>query len=469
MKKFLTILSVAVLTLCTIACTKDKEDKKTESNLPSAAGVIPVVTVNGTTATFNLPEGTTGVVPIWYTNESGEFVFAGNGDGFSKTFYDAGTFTVRMYLSNSNGQSADYSEAQFTIEASQEGFNGYNYNSEYNIWKVGEDAGMSKSYSYYNPGWNSGDGTFAFTTKPYKFTINAACNSQWQAQLHLVPDADVNVVASSTYDFSCLITLNKDCGGVTVKVTAVDSDDNFIFLAQEDMKEGTNVFYMKDVNTNLTADAAVKVVFDFGWAAEGTEVSIDRITLKDHANDDGTNAPDKEEPTPEPTPDPEIDTNADFRVDAATNLWRSAKVEVVEWFSAADWSGALSGGVTVGAGNDVTLTVPEGIGGSEWMGQVKLGTDISVSSEKLYDFCSTVNAEGDFAYTIKLARFNDDSNFEMLYTNAATVASGTGEYKIANLKGQDIDNLVLIYDFGRTPAGTKITINNICFQEHIDK
>ncbi len=469
MKKIFTIICVTALALATVACTKDKNENGGGSELPSAAGVTPIVTVSGTTATFNLPEGTTGVIPIWYTNETGEFVFAGNGDGFSKTFYDAGTFTVRMYLSNSVGQSADYSEAQFTIEASTEGFSGYNYNSEYNIWKVGEDAGMSKSYSYYNPGFNSGDGTFAFTTKPYKLTIDADCNNQWQAQLHLVPDADVNVAVSSTYDFSCLITLNKDCGGVTVKVTDVTSDDNFIFVTQEDMKEGTNVFYMKDVNTNLTADAAVKVVFDFGWATSGTEVSIDRITLKDHANDDGTNAPDKEEP--EPTPDPGFDTNADFRVDASTNLWRSATIEASEWFSVAGWGGGLTSGLAVGDNNDVTLTIPEGIGGSEWMGQVKLGTDIVVSDDKVYDFCSLVNAEGDFTYTVKLAKFNEDTNseFEVFYTNAATVTSGTGDFKVANLQGKDIDRLVLIYDFGRTPAGTKITINNICFQEHIDK
>ena len=218
MKKIFAFLSIAALVIATAACTKpgNNDSGNNGAGLPSAAGITPVVEVAGNVVTFSLPEGVTGLIPIWQTNESGEFVFAGSGDHFQKTFFDGGTFKVRMYVSNSAGQSVDYSEAQFTVEVESE-WNGYNYNSPYNIWKVGEDAGMDKSYTWCSPGWG-GEVTVPFTTNPYTLTVPATCSDRWQAQFHLVPGADVALSADKHYDFSCLIKLNKPAG-VTVKLT----------------------------------------------------------------------------------------------------------------------------------------------------------------------------------------------------------------------------------------------------------
>ena len=83
MKKFFAILSIAALVFA--ACEPNNTD---EPQLPSAAGITPVVTVVDNVATFSLPEGTTGLIPIWYTNESGDFVFAGNGNNYTKTFFE---------------------------------------------------------------------------------------------------------------------------------------------------------------------------------------------------------------------------------------------------------------------------------------------------------------------------------------------------------------------------------------------
>ena len=57
--------------------------------------------------------------------------------------------------------------------------------------------------------------------------------------------------------------------------------------------------------------ANLKLVFDFGRNAAGTDMTIESIVLKDHANDDGTEVPVIDE-TPEPTW---------VAVDSKDNLW----------------------------------------------------------------------------------------------------------------------------------------------------
>lgn len=496
MKKFFAFLSIAALVIATAACSKPSNgnnDTPGGSNLPSAAGINPVVAVDGNVVTFSLPEGVTGLIPIWQTNETGEFVFAGTGNGFQKTFFDAGTFKVRMYVSNSAGQSADYTEAEFTVKG-QEGWNGYNYNSQYNIWKVGEDAGMDKSYTWHSPGW-SGEINLPFTINPYTLTINNACNGQWQAQLHLVPGADVALSSDKHYDFSCLVTVNKLCGGVTFKLTDTSSDDNFLFVEVEDMQEGTNIFYMKDV-PGIDA-AAVKMVFDFGWAAEGTEVSISRITLKDHANDDGTNAPDKVTPEPEPEPEPEPGTEVDpsfvFDVNGSANLWKAvADANGEKYFyyncTGSEWNGVITESTEVPFltknGNSYVINY-EANSGSEWQNQLFIFTQeghfVPLDAAKKYALRLTLNANVNMKAFFKIAKYADKSADASANEEAKMKHEGETiwEWGRKDLTANEdmvitapviseigCENINFIFDFGGNPANTVITIKDICLQEY---
>lgn len=486
MKKIFAFLSIAALVIATAACTKPSggnSDTPGGATLPSAAGITPVVKVDGTVVTFSLPDGVTGLIPIWQTNESGEFVFAGTGNGFQKTFFDAGTFKVRMYVSNASGQSADYSEAEFTVEG-QQGWNGFNYNSQYNIWKVGEDAGMDKSYTWHSPGWG-GEIALPFTINPYTLTINNTCNGQWQAQLHLVPGADVSLSSDKHYDFSCIVSVNKLCGGVTFKLTDTTSDDNFLFVEQEDMQEGENIFYMKDV-PGIDA-AAVKMVFDFGWAAEGTEVSITRITLKDHANDDGTNAPDKVIPEPEPEPEPEPGTEVDpsfvFDVNGAANLWKAvvdANGEKFFYYSCngGEWNGTevetTEVPFMVKSGNSYAVTY-ENATTSQWMNQFFMfpneGSFIALSEEKKYALQIKFTASVDTPAFFKIEKYaagGPKHEGEAIWEKGAlTIAAGTDTVVTSPvISGVSCDNINLIFDFGGNAAGAVVTIKDICLQEY---
>ena len=73
------------------------------------------------------------------------------------------------------------------------------------------------------------------------------------------------------------------------------------------------------------------------------------------------------------------------------NLW-DGSAELETWFSPADWSGGLDP-QAVYADGKLTLTVPEGVGGSEWQGQVKLHTDIAIDPAKKYAFRAKIKRE----------------------------------------------------------------------------
>lgn len=473
MKKIFAILSIAAL--CFAACTPEGGD---EVQLPSAAGITPVVTVDGSLVTFSLPEGTTGLIPIWYTNESGDFVFAGNGNNFQKTFFDAGTFKVRMYVSNSVGQSKDYAEAEFAVEG-QAGWNGYNYNSQFNIWKVGEDAGMENSYSWHSPGW-AGEKPLTFTTNPYKLTIADACTDRWQAQLHLVPGADVALSAEKHYDFSCLVKLNKSVG-MTVKVVQQGDDNLFLFDALEDTPAGENVFWMKDV---AGVDAsAIKVVFDFGYCEAGTEIEISRITLKDHANDDGTNAPDKET-TPDPEPQPQGDELPDgyvFNVNTADNLWKAVLGHEKFFYyscNGGDWNGTevetAEVPFLVKNGNSYAITYENGTG-SQWQNQFFIwpdeGSFIALSDAKKYalqvKLSASVNTPGFFKIEQYAAAGPKHEGATIWEKGAITIAAGEDLVLTSPIiSGVACDNVNLIFDFGGNAAGAVVTIKDICLQEY---
>ncbi|MBR4734761.1 MAG: hypothetical protein IK052_01585 [Bacteroidales bacterium] len=483
MKKFFAFLSIAAIVVA--ACTKPNSgnsDTPGGNTLPSAAGINPVVKVEGNVVTFSLPEGTTGLIPIWYTNESGDFVFAGNGSPFTKTFFDGGTFKVRMYVSNSAGQSVDYSEAEFTVEVAKE-WNGYNYNSEFNIWKKAEDTGMEDSYTYYNPGW-AAEKNLAFTINPYKLTLADACSDRWQAQLHLVPKTDIALSSEKHYDFSCLITLNKKAG-VTVKLTENGDDENFLFLSLDDMEEGTTIYYQKDI-TGIDAPK-VKLVFDFGYCEAGTEVEISRITLKDHANDDGTVAPDKVEPEPEPEPEPEtgdeVDPSFVFDVNGEANLWKAAigNEKFFYYHCTGGWNGTDTETTEVPFlaknGNSYVVSYAEATT-DQWQNQLFMfpnaGSYIPLDAEKKYALRFSVSANNATHVFFKIAKFapadtepakhEGETIWEWGRKSIEANTETTVTSKV--ITGAACDNINLIFDFGGNPANTEITIKDICLQEY---
>ena len=160
-------------------------------------------------------------------------------------------------------------------------------------------------------------------------------------------------------------------------------------------------------------------------------------------------------------------TNYDLNGD--TNLWKSANMEVETWYSPGDWSGGLTPDYEVTAGNGITVTIPDGVGGGEWMGQTKLKSHIASSADKEYDLSVTLLADEDMTVTIKLTNEPEENDDIHAFFYDGSVKLTAGEpltYVKRDLK-QSVsgDNVMLIFDFGRSPVGSTIEASDIIFME----
>ena len=161
---------------------------------------------------------------------------------------------------------------------------------------------------------------------------------------------------------------------------------------------------------------------------------------------------------------------SNYDIDGEGNLWRSASINPEYWYSPADWSGNIAPQAELTENNGFTAVIPEGVGGNEWQAQNKLISDIVIEAGQSYDFCCTIEADADMTVTVKLAAYPGDDKTEnkLYYNNNVTL----GEYTANTLKLEKLvvnapsgTNLILIFDFGRSPVGSTVNVSDICFQK----
>ena len=330
----------------------------------------------------------------------------------------------------------------------------YKYDSEANLWKAA-DAAHSYSF-YYAPSWSQlPDPEVENNGNEYLLKLPSATFAQWQAQFHIIPDNPVALESSKSYDFSVVLNSTTDIRAVTLKLTDVSSDDNFLFTENVNLTAFED--YIFDLSDLQGIDAAaVKMVFDFGGNPDNTEVTIKRIVLKDHAIDDGTH---KGGASGE-NPGGGLDTSG-------TDIWDNAKVSYTWWYSMADWSGTLTPEIST-ISNGWKVVIPAGIGGSEWQGQTHFTLDAPASAAKKYDFCVTLNSSAACTCSVKLAWEGNDKDHAFFYDgNVALSAYEDFQYIQSGVSPDaDYDKLALFIDLGRTPAGAEVEIKDIHLYEH---
>ena len=330
----------------------------------------------------------------------------------------------------------------------------YKYDSEANLWKAA-DAAHSYSF-FYAPSWSQlPDPEVENNGNEYLLKLPSATFAQWQAQFHIIPDSPVALESSKSYDFSVVLNSTTDIRAVTLKLTDVSSDDNFLFTENVNLSAFED--YIFDLSDLPGIDAAaVKMVFDFGGNPDNTEVTIKRIVLKDHAIDDGTH---KGGASGE-NPGGGLDTSG-------TDIWDNAKVSYTWWYSMADWSGTLTPEIST-ISNGWKVVIPAGIGGSEWQGQTHFTLDAPASAAKKYDFCVTLNSSAACTCTVKLAWEGNDKDHAFFYDgNVALSAYEDFQYIQSGVSPDaDYDKLALFIDLGRTPAGAEVEIKDIHLYEH---
>ena len=330
----------------------------------------------------------------------------------------------------------------------------YKYDSEANLWKAA-DAAHSYSF-FYAPSWSQiPDPEVENNGNEYLLKLPSATFAQWQAQFFIIPDNPVALESSKSYDFSVVLNSTTDIRAVTLKLTDVSSDDNFLFTENVNLTAFED--YIFDLSDLPGIDAAaVKMVFDFGGNPDNTEVTIKRIVLKDHAIDDGTH---KGGASGE-NPGGGLDTSG-------TDIWDNAKVSYTWWYSMADWSGTLTPEIST-ISNGWKVVIPAGIGGSEWQGQTHFTLDAPAYAAKKYDFCVTLNSSAACTCTVKLAWEGNDKDHAFFYDgNVALSAYEDFQYIQSGVSPDaDYDKLALFIDLGRTPAGAEVEIKDIHLYEH---
>ena len=352
----------------------------------------------------------------------------------------------------------------FTSAAEEKAFEGFDANSDFNMWK-----GITPNMSFYynpDPGWGN-DQTAAFEAlfqggnNDYTITIPDACYDRWQAQVHF--HTDLNISAANHYDFSAIFYSDVDIDGVTVKLTNEADNDAIIDVDNISLKGGEEfIFWKSDLEGKDLSQ--VKLVLDFGRAKGATVVNVRNIVLKDHANDDGTVLPGD---GPGDTPAAQMDWN----YEAGSNLWKAVDDGTLfdtfgYWFADDGWS-QIPNDEAKHNGDTYEITIPNGIGGSQWQGQFHIDTKLTASAAKTYNFYLVMEADNDCPQvTFKLTDAGD-SNFFIEERNdvKADVPFILKREGVTLKEGKDATAIRLFFDFGGSPAGTHVKISKIYFEE----
>ncbi len=413
--------------------------------------------VEGENLLLNLPAGT-------------PFPYIPNNDFIKDTkFYvqsmNASAMTLVWYTPTGNGGGPIAWQFILTSKEGAQKFTGFNYSADSNLWKPADE---DHTYSYYYaPGWAQIDNPETVQNgSEYTLTLPQATTDQWQAQFFIIPTNPVVLEAAKNYDFSVVVNTNNEIPGLTLKLTDVNSDNNFLFTEREKFEAGETVYYLTNL-AGIDAPDGVKMVFDFGGNAADTEVSISRIVVKDHAIDDGTVLPDDE--PEEPVTGPE-----EYDYNNAANMWKAADVEggvTLGYYYAPGWA-QIADPVLSHKGSEYSWTLPEATS-DRWQAQIFMvpATAIALTEDKQYDFSCVLSSTETVKPKVKIHRFDengsDADNAVVLLDTEITVEAGESVIVEGTaLPGIAAGNIRIVLDFGGNPANSEVAVKNITLKDH---
>lgn len=153
-----------------------------------------------------------------------------------------------------------------------------------------------------------------------------------------------------------------------------------------------------------------------------------------------------------------------FKYDSEFNLWRTANVSVQStWFANNDWGEIQAPQIEL-SNEMISFHTPAEMGGSQWQGQLHVGTDIPVSSEETYDFSCYIYAVVDTKVTVKVQKDGDDETMFAGMGDVKDVKAGGDVVYFSDQPGFD-GTLKIAFDFGGNPD-TDFELSNIVFKNH---
>ena len=314
-----------------------------------------------------------------------------------------------------------------------------------NLWRNSGEIGVA---FWYSPADWSGGLTPEFEWQGHDFRVvmpDGIGGSEWQGQTHFTINAPV--YAEKFYDFCATLNSGADCV-CTIKLAweGNDNDNSFFYKNDVQLKAFEDVsFKMPKIAPNVDYDK-VALFFDFGRTPAGTEVVVKDICLQEHQEPNGGEGGGNNE---------------------GENLWAAATVNYGFWYANSGWAQIADPQWEALGGNGIRVIIPDGIGGSEWMGQTQFHTNIPASADKKYNFSMDVDADADMTITVKLAWEGNDNDHAFFYVNDFKVSA----YETATFSMKDIapdtdyDACVLFVDLGRSPAGSTVELKNIKLAE----
>ena len=347
-------------------------------------------------------------------------------------------------------------------DAGDKPFEGFKYNSEFNLWK---DAPIYLAETFFaDGGWSMIDQPEIELSNERIFfhTPAGMGNDQWQGQVKI--NSGIIVSSENTYDFSMYLNAPVDCD-ITVKPHLLGDDGVFFVADKQHFDAGGSYYYFSDVKG---FDGEVQLVLDFGGYPD-IDIEIKNIVLKDHANDDGTVLPN--EGGDDEDPAVAVDWVA---VDSPDNLYNQIEgdVEVSFWY-APGWNQIADPDLTREGNRSFSFTLPEATS-DQWQAQFNYKTGINIDPEKFYDVKCIVISDKDFnGVTFKLTheQMKEDGSGtedvgEFAMSREAVEAYEEHIFSYVNVPGIPTDNLKVVFDFGGNPANTNIIIKDIIIQEH---
>ena len=350
----------------------------------------------------------------------------------------------------------------FTSEEAEKEWAGFDANSDCNMFKT---ASTNITFWYADENWSQlPDPTLTTNSgNDWSIYLPTANTQQWQTQMAFRTDMATNT--SNNYDFSILLTADKDLNGATVKLTQDDNDDIYFFADRIDLKAGQEYIFWKSDMPGIDI-TNVKLVLDFGGCQAGTTIDISSFVLKEHGCNDGTVPPTDQ-------PDDTSAATMDWNYEAGTNLWKAVDDGTLfdafgYWFADDGWS-QISNSECVHSGDTYEITIPDGIGGSQWQGQFHIDTKLTASASKAYNFYLVMEADNDCpGVTFKLTDAGDSNYFiEERNDVQADVPFILKREGVTLKEGTDAEAIRLFFDFGGSPAGTHVKISKIYFEEAI--
>ena len=313
----------------------------------------------------------------------------------------------------------------------------YDVDGEGNLWK---NANVDFEFWYANGGWSQIDNPEyeAAAGNGIKVTIpDGVGGSEWMGQTKL--KSHIASSADKEYDFSVTLLADEDMT-VTIKLTndPEESDDihSFFYDGQVKLTAGEPLTYRKANLKQAVSGDNVMVIFDFGRSPVGSTIEATNFVFQEHQ--DG-------------------------------NLWSKATLDLEFWYADGGWQQIGNPESEVTAGNGIKVTIPEGVGGSEWMGQTKLKSHVASSADKTYAFSVKLTASEDMTVTIKLTNDPEESDdiHSFFYDGQVKLTAGETLLYVKRGLKQAVsgDNVMLIFDFGRSPIGSEIEASEIIFME----